>query len=170
MKKSGAIPNVFINNFKTQKKKMKKFFIFGILAIMSAVVFSQTSKQVTLKPAQYYLMYTGIAADSINAATKDSTWNMVVRLNKGDGVLYNAKVKVQDLTAGATAKIILQGRNFATDSWTTITTKAWKGGGTDTTVLFTNVSSKIYYRHLNFKLSGTANKAKLSYINLSIKK
>lgn len=149
---------------------MKKFLLFAILLISSVVVFSQTSKQVTLKPAQYFLTYTGVAADSINASTADSTWNMVVRLNKGDGVLYNAKVKIQDLTAGATAKIILQGRNFATDSWTTITTTAWKGGGTDTTVLFTNVSSKVYYRHLNFKLSGTANKAKLSYINLSVKK
>lgn len=149
---------------------MKKFFALVILFVSFVAVSAQTSKQVTLKPAQYYLTYTGIAADSINAATADSTWNLVVRLNKGDGVLYNAKVKVQDLTAGATAKVILQGRNFATDSWTTITTTAWKGGGTDTTVLFTNVSSKVYYRHLNFKLSGTANKAKLSYINLSIKK
>ena len=149
---------------------MKKILVMAFLLVSVISLQAQKSKQTTLKPQQFYFTYTGVAADSINAATKDSTWNMVVRLNKGDGVLYNAKFKVQDLTAGATAKLILQGRNFATDNWTTITTTVWKGGGTDTTVLFTNVSSKVYYRHLNFKLSGTANKAKVSKIDLSIKK
>lgn len=149
---------------------MKKILALVILFVSFVAVSAQTSKQVTLKPAQYYFTYTGVAADNVNAATKDSTWNMIVRLNKSDGVLYNVKVKVADLTAGATAKVILQGRNFATDSWTTIISIAWKGGGTDTTVVFSNVSSKIYYRHLNVKLSGTAQKAKLSNIDLSIKK
>lgn len=149
---------------------MKKFLALGIFLVSVLAVSAQTSKQITLKPEQYILSYTGVAADSVNSATKDSTWNMVVRLNKGAKLRYNAKVKVGDLTAGATAKVILQGRNFATDAWTTITTVVWKGAGTDTTAVFTGVSADTYYRHLNFKLSGTANKAKILKIDLSVRK
>ena len=127
-----------------------------------------SSAQTILPVTKYIHEYTGIAADTVG--TVDSIWNYTVQLNKREGVYYNANVKVQDVTAGAACKVILRGKMFDTDSWATIETKAWKGGGTDTIVLFTQNTNKIYYRYLDFKLSGTANKAKLSYLKLSLKK
>jgi len=147
---------------------MKKFFILLVAFIVSVVTVSAQSS-VLLKSTKYIYGYVGTDADSINAST-DSVWTQTIQLNKLDGIFYNASVKVKDFTAGATCKIILRGKIFDSDEFTTISTVLWKGGGTDTTVIFTANTNKVYYRYLDFKLSGTANKAKLEFIKLSLKK
>lgn len=146
---------------------MKRLILF--LAMMIGFVTSTVMAQTVLPAEKYIYQYTGLSGDTVNVSN-DSVWNFTVQLNKREGVFYNASVKVADVTAGAGCKIILRGKIFDTDPWTTITTKVWKGGGTDTTVVFTDTSYKTYYRYLDFKLSGTATKAKLSYIKLSLKR
>ena len=146
---------------------MKKLILF--LAMMIGFVTSTVMAQTVLPAEKYIYQYTGLSGDTVNVSN-DSVWNFTVQLNKREGVFYNASVKVADVTAGAGCKIILRGKIFDTDPWTTITTKVWNGGGTDTTVVFTDTSYKTYYRYLDFKLSGTATKAKLSYIKLSLKR
>lgn len=146
---------------------MKRLILF--LAMMIGFVTSTVMAQTVLPAEKYIYQYTGLSGDTVNVSN-DSVWNFTVQLNKREGVFYNASVKVADVTAGAGCKIILRGKIFDTDPWTTITTKVWNGGGTDTTVVFTDTSYKTYYRYLDFKLSGTATKAKLSYIKLSLKR
>lgn len=144
---------------------MKKIFILLVLLISVMSV----SAQRVMKADTYIYKYVGLAGDTVNVSN-DSVWNHTVQINKREGVFYNASVKVADVTANAACKVILRGKIFDTDAWTTIETKAWKGGGTDTTINFTQNTNKQYYRYLDFKLSGTAAKAKLSVINLSLKR
>ena len=144
---------------------MKKIFILLVMLISVVAV----SAQRVMKADTYIYKYVGLAGDTVNVSN-DSVWNHTVQINKREGVFYNASVKVADVTAGAACKVILRGKIFDTDAWTTIETKAWKGGGTDTIINFTQNTNKQYYRYLDFKLSGTATKAKLSYIKLSLKR
>ena len=144
---------------------MKKIFI--LLVMLISVV--SISAQVVMKADTYIYKYVGLAGDTVNVSN-DSTWNHTVQINKREGVFYNASVKVADVTANAACKVILRGKIFDTDSWTTIETKEWKGAGTDTIINFTQNTNKQYYRYIDFKLSGTATKAKLSVINLSLKR
>ena len=144
---------------------MKKIFI--LLVMLISVV--SVSAQKVMKADTYIYKYVGLAGDTVNVSN-DSTWNHTVQINKREGVFYNASVKVADATANAACKVILRGQIFDTDSWTTIETKEWKGAGTDTIVNFTQNTNKQYYRYIDFKLSGTATKAKLSVINLSLKR
>ena len=144
---------------------MKKIFI--LLVMLISVV--SVSAQSVMKADTYIYKYVGLAGDTVNVSN-DSTWNHTVQINKREGVFYNASVKVADVTANAACKVILRGKIFDTDAWTTIETKAWKGGGTDTIINFTQTTNKQYYRYIDFKLSGTATKAKLLVINLSLKR
>ena len=144
---------------------MKKIFI--LLVMLISVV--SVSAQRVMKADTYIYKYVGLAGDTVNVSN-DSTWNHTVQINKREGVFYNASVKVADATANAACKVILRGKIFDTDSWTTIETKEWKGAGTDTIINFTQNTNKQYYRYIDFKLSGTATKAKLSVINLSLKR
>ena len=144
---------------------MKKIFI--LLVMLISVV--SVSAQRVMKADTYIYKYIGLAGDTVNVSN-DSTWNHTVQINKREGVFYNASVKVADATANAACKVILRGKIFDTDSWTTIETKEWKGAGTDTIINFTQNTNKQYYRYIDFKLSGTATKAKLSVINLSLKR
>lgn len=146
---------------------MKRLILF--LAMMIGFVTSTVMAQTVLPAEKYIYQYTGLSGDTVNVSN-DSVWNFTVQLNKREGIFYNASVKVADVTAGAGCKVILRGKIFDTDSWTTIETKAWTGVGTDTIINFTQNTTKQYYRYLDFKLSGTATKAKLSYIKLSLKK
>ena len=144
---------------------MKKILI--LLVMLISVV--SVSAQRVMKADTYIYKYVGLAGDTVNVSN-DSTWNHTVQINKREGVFYNASVKVADVTANAACKVILRGKIFDTDSWTTIETKEWKGAGTDTIINFTQNTNKQYYRYIDFKLSGTATKAKLSVINLSLKR
>ena len=144
---------------------MKKILI--LLVMLISVI--SVSAQRVMKADTYIYKYVGLAGDTVNVSN-DSTWNHTVQINKREGVFYNASVKVADATAGAACKVILRGKIFDTDSWTTIETKEWKGAGTDTIINFTQNTNKQYYRYIDFKLSGTATKAKLSVINLSLKR
>ena len=145
---------------------MKKF-IFLLCAIF-AVMFTSVQAQTILQPKQFIFQYTGTATDTVGVGT--TTWGKEILLNKLDGVLYTCAVKVSDYTAGSACTIALQGKIFNTDTYSTITTKTWYGGGTDTTVVFQNVASKIYYRYLKVLVTRTASKAKVDYVKLSLRR
>lgn len=146
--------------------KMKKL-LFLLTAL--TCLFSISSTAQTILPVKKYIYeYKGVASDTVGVV--DTVWNKAIQLNKLDGLFYNAAVKVSDATAGATCKIKLQGKVFATDTYTDITELKWTGTGTDTTFVFTGNTNKIYYRYLNFLVTGTANKTKIDYVKLSLKK
>ncbi len=143
---------------------MKKFLMFLILAIG----FFSANAQTILKVDNYVYLYTGVAADTVS--TVDTLWTKDIQLNKLEGLFYNGKVKVSDITAGAKCKVSIKGKIFATDAYTNITTVQWYGGGTDTTILFTSNTNKVYWRYLQFEVDQVATKLKVDYINLSLKK
>jgi len=144
-------------------KKMKKLLL---VTMLFAFAFAQAQ---TILPVKTYIYtYTGVATDTVGSGT--TTWNKAIQLNKLDGLYYNAKVKVSDVVDGAACTVKLQGKIFSTDSYTDISTVTWTGAGTDTTILFTQNSNKVYYRYLNFLVTRTAGKLKVDYINLSLKR
>lgn len=145
---------------------MKKI-IFLIIAIIS-LSFVTAQAQALLSADKYFWEYKGNATDTVGATV--TVWQSAVQLNKVDGLYYNAKVKVADVVAGAGARVIMEGKIFADDAWTPIDSITWYGGNTDTTVVFTHNTNKTYHRYLNFKVRRTAQKAKVSYIGLSLKK
>jgi hypothetical protein len=143
---------------------MKKLILLLILLVGAVSIQAQT----VLPSTKYIYTYTGVATDTVGAV--GTTWNKAVQLNKLDGLFYNASVKVSDVTAGAKCSVALQGKVFAEDAYTTITTVTWYGGGTDTTILFTQNTNKVYWRYLNVHVTRLAMKAKVNKINLSLKK
>jgi hypothetical protein len=144
---------------------MKKL-IFITIALITGLASLQA--QVKLPVDKYIYSYTGVSSDTAGAGT--TTWSKEIFLNKLDGLYYNAKVIVSDYSAGATCTVALQGKMFESDSYSTITTLTWHGGGTDTTLLYTQNTNKIYYRYLKFLVTRTASKVKVTSIDLSLKK
>lgn len=116
--------------------------------------------------------YAGVAADTLGTVTA-TTFSYAIPINKPDGVYYVGKIKVSDKTTGAAGvcTIKLQGKYFDADSYTDITTISWTGvGSTDTTAIFTNVSTKTYYRTYRFLVTNTSGKSKVDFVKLLIKK
>jgi len=145
---------------------MKKIILFLIIAI--GFLASTVKAQTILPVEKYVFSYVGVATDTVGVGT--TVWNKAIQLNKLDGLFYNANIKVSDVTAGATATIKLKGKVFGSDTYTDITTVLWKGGGTDTTIVFTSNTNKVYWRYLQFEVTRTNAKLKVDYINLSLKK
>jgi len=147
---------------------MKKLILF-LIAFVCLIVTTeaQTARAASFSPTSYILEYTGLAADS---SIVGSPWVKEITLSKDDGVFYNGKIKVIDQVAGAKGTIVLSGKIFDVDDYTVITTHTWTGAGTDTTVLFTSVTNKIYYRYLKATITTTTGEMKLSYLKLSLKK
>ena len=143
---------------------MKKLILFLFLCIGFISVQAQTILPVN----KYIYEYVGISADTVGVGT--TIWTKTIQLNKLDGLFYNAKLKVSDVTAGATVTVKLKGKIFSSDAYSDITSLEWKGGGTDTTFLFTSNTNKVYWRYLQFEVTRTANKAKIDLLNLSLKK
>lgn len=145
---------------------MKK--IIFLLVAFFAMSFAQSSAQVLLKADNYIWEYTGLASDTVSA--NDVIWTKSIQLNKVDGLYYNAKVKVSDVTANSQCRVIMQQKIFDSDTYAAIDSITWYGGGTDTTLVFTHNTNKTYHRNLRFVVRYIANKPKITYIGLSLKK
>lgn len=139
---------------------MKKIVLMTIALIMCF-----GAKAVS--PLEYGYTFTGGVSDTVGAVT--TTWNKAIELNKTAGQYYMAQVKVADVTVGAKVTVALQGKYFQSDSYTTIGTVTWYGGGTDTTINFAGVTNKVYYNYLNVLATRVAAKGKVSYIKLILK-
>jgi len=148
---------------------MKKFLC--LLLLLIGFSFTQVKAQITLQPEKWFTEYVSTSAgDTVGAATV-TTWNKAWMVNKGDGLFYNAKVKVSDHIAGAGCSVIMQGKYFANDAYVNIgSAVTWAGTGTDTTITFTSNTNKVYYNYLNFLVTRTAAVAAIDYVKLSMKK
>ena len=144
---------------------MKKFLVLLITVI---AMYTSVQAQTVLTRNKYIWSYTGLSTDTVTTGV--GTLSKYVVLNKPDGFFYTVKVKVSDSSAGATGTIKLQGKQFAADNYTDITTITWHGGGTDTTAIFQNISSKLYWRYLKVLVTPTANRIKLTSIDMSLRK
>ena len=153
---------------------MKKF----ILLIVAIFAIFTASAQVAITDPQWdfntkwFTEYAGTATDTLGTVTA-TTWSYTIPVNKSDGLFYVAKLKVSDKTTGAAGvcSIKLQGKYFLADSYTDITTVNWTGvGSTDTTAVFTSVSTKVYYRYFRVLVTNSSGKSKIDYYKILIKK
>ena len=109
---------------------MKRIILFiAFLAGLFISVEAQTVKTFMYPSDIYTKVYTGVAADTLGVG--QTTWGYEMEVNKPDGVYYNTRVKISDKTTGASGAgtVVLAGKYFDTDNYTTITTTTWTGVG-----------------------------------------
>jgi len=148
---------------------MKKIILF--LLVMIAFT-ANAQKAYTLNLGGVWISeYTGIATDTLGTVTA-TTFSYVYELNKPEGVFYNARVKVSDKTTGANGvcTIVIQGKHFGTDTYSTLKTVTWTGvGSTDTIAPFSEITTKQYYRYYKVLVTNTSGKSKVEYVKISFK-
>ena len=152
---------------------MKRFILFLFLAIGFIASAQVARVAVPLDfSTGWNTTYTGVATDTLGTVTA-TTWSYEIPVNKFDGLFYLAKIKVADKTTGANGvcTVKLQGKYFAADAYTDISTVSWTGiGSVDSTILFTSVSSKVYYSYLRALVTNTGGKSKVVRYDVIIKK
>ena len=153
---------------------MKHFILFIALIFVAATGFGQKAIEAAAWDftEKWVNEYTGVASDTLGTVTA-TTWSYAVPVNKPEGLFYVAKIKISDKTTGANGAgtIKFQGKYFAADAYTDITTVTWTGvGSTDTTAVFTSVTNKVYYRYLRVLVTNSSGKSKVNYYKLMIKK
>jgi hypothetical protein len=152
---------------------MKKFILF-ICILFSMSISAQVAR--VAQPLDYTLgwntAYVGVASDTLGTVTA-TTWSYEIPVNKFDGLFYVSKIKLSDKTAGANGvcTVKFQGKYFAADNYTDITTVQWTGiGSTDSTITFSNVSTKTYYSYYRTLVTNTGGKSKVDFNKFVIKK
>jgi hypothetical protein len=153
---------------------MKKIILVLFAIVMIVGVNAQVAK--VIAPLDFSNTwvneYTGVATDTLGTVTA-TTWSYEIPVNKPDGLLYVGQIKVADKTTGAAGvcTVKLQGKYFSTDAYTDITSVAWTGvGSTDSTITYTSVTNKIYYRYLRYHVTNTGGKSKIVWVKTMIKK
>ncbi len=145
-------------------------FLFAVVAI--AVNGQDLSRdRGGLKVSEYFPYYAGVAGDT--CGTTQDTMEYKWFVNKERALLYDWNVKVTEKRGRGLLTISLQGRNFSTESWTNITSTTYYGGGTDTTVKFSQqtTASAVFYNHFRVYLTkaNTLGAVNLNFITGSLK-
>ena len=146
---------------------MKKSFSMLLIALLSLLAMNTVEAQVKLKPSNYALVYTGLAVDTISAT--DTAWTYEVFVNKPTSLFYNVSTKITELASPGKCAVSLQGKIFSDDDYTNITTQSYLGSGTDTTIVFTQNTTKQFYRYYRVRVVYAANKVKVYNIKFYFK-
>jgi len=145
---------------------MKKFILIALLFLGLGLNAQVTRTNIALSADAWFIpTYTGVATDTLGTVTA-TTWSYEIPVNKFDGLFYVSKIKLSDKTTGANgvATVKLQGKYFAADAYTDITTVQWTGiGSIDTTITFTSVTNKVYYPYIRQLVTNTSGKSKVDY-------
>lgn len=128
---------------------MKKIIFITLISLVAFVANAQDrSKSFSLGRDDIFFAYTGVAADTcgVTQDTLEYKWF----INKEYDLLYDVNVKLTEVRGRGVCTVSLQGRKFETDDWTNITSVIYYGGGTDTTITFTQhtIASVVPYNHL----------------------
>ena len=148
---------------------MKNFKIIALIALsIGCFVFTnESTAQVKLKPSTYALVYTCLAVDTVSAT--DTAWTYEVFVNKPTSLFYNVSTKITELTSPGKCAVSLQGKIFSDDDYTNITTYNYLGSGTDTTIVFTQNTTKQFYRYYRVRVVHADGKAKIYNIKFYFK-
>jgi hypothetical protein len=152
---------------------MKKL-ILSLVLMVGFTLNAQVAKVATPLNFEtgWFKNYIGLATDTLGTVTA-TTWSYEIPVNKFDGLFYVSKIKLSDKTTGANGvcTVKFQGKYFDSDSYTDITTVKWTGvNSTDTTITFSNVSTKIYYPYIRQLVTNTSGKSKVEYSKTIIKR
>lgn len=146
---------------------MKKIiFIFALLLSIGAGA-AVTSPAVELDRDGWYDKFTGTSADTSSVY---NVWSKIIMPNKPDRLFYDFRVKVTEVSATTNTSIVLKGKKMAGDAWTPIDTIQYYGAGTDTTVIFSEVSTAVFWRFLQVYIAPANGKVKTTTIETAFKK
>jgi hypothetical protein len=138
---------------------MKKFaFIIGIIALFA---FSVQAQDVTLSRSATNFNVTLDAGDTIS--NNSTTLSKTIGIGAKAAVqLYGIQVTLDSISGTPTEAVVLAG-SMDNSNWATITTVNWAGTSSDTTFVYTDVSTGVVWPYLRVHIteSGTA-KAQLT--------
>lgn len=150
---------------------MKKILIILFAIVAMAINAQDRSKSFELQRDDIFARYTGVSADSVGVTQDTLEYKWFV--NKEYDLLYDVQVKQTELRGRGLNTVSLQGRKFSTDAWTNITSVTYYGGGTDTTINFTQhtIASVVPYNHLRVYITknNSAGATIVNFINLAVK-
>ena len=152
------------------KKVVLLLFAFGALAINAQDLTRNGANGSTLKSNDWSFMYTGEASDTLT--TNQDSISVAWFINKPQSQFYDFYVVLDETTAGGQANISLQGKKFKDQAWTNITTTKYWGSlstGADTTILFSQTSTKQFYNYYRVLGVFLATKTKIVEIRGSVK-
>ena len=145
---------------------MKRLVLLLSFILVSTIVFSQkTALEKTLfkvPQTSYIYQYTGATRDTLGAV-QDSIL-IPLYIECPNPTYYDFKVRIHENVSACNVAVQLKGKKYSTDTYTTITTLTYKGVGTDTTLLFTQVSTLQHYNYYQLVFKRVANKAKITDI------
>lgn len=144
---------------------MKKILLILVLFSLSLGVMAQTTaltKQTAIVTKDNYTYkYNGVASVDTLGATRDSILYPIY-VECASPTYYDFKIRLHELTSACNISVKLQAKKFIGDSWTDVTNRSYKGAGTDTTILFSQVSTLQHYNYYQLLLIRVANKAKVT--------
>jgi hypothetical protein len=143
---------------------MKKIVLFIMLAVSMAAI---SANELTLNDGKLYYKYDGTAADTSSVYT---TWNKIVAPNATYALFYNFAVKITEVTATTATDVTLQGMKFDNGTYVPIDTVRYYGTGADTTILFTQESTKQFYNYYKIISKPANGKVKTTYIRAFFRK
>lgn len=140
---------------------MKKLFWIIALVCLSVVGYGQAVSSVTTDYAfeigknSTYLRYVGVAADTMGIA--DSTWTYTFKIkDRFDATKQAVRVELDEVSGTGRVVAALKGKDFWQDSWTSITSVTYYGGGSDTTFYLNNSTAKSYrFYAIDFDVAAT---------------
>lgn len=145
---------------------MKKFIGLLLLFIVSVAISNVTQAQTKLKPYEYAYVYLGKTADT--ATVNQTNIYKDVFVNKPSSLYYNVSIKLTTANAGK-CSASLQGKIFTDDDYTNITTYNYAGSQSDTTLIFTQNSTKQFYRYYRIKVTYSSGKCSIYNIKYYFK-
>lgn len=143
---------------------MKKLVLLLIVAFAVSV---SAQNILSLSDANLTYKYAGVVSDT---ATNAAPFTKIVTPNSTFSLWYNMKVKITEATASTATAIALKARMFPTDAWTTLTTIVYYGTGTDTTVAYQQIATKMAWNYYGLVLTPTTGRVKLTTFDAAFRK
>lgn len=140
---------------------MKKVLLIAIGLVLIVALNAQDRTQ-SVSRVGSNVTFVGSASDTItNTDNWDYQWNLAAK-NSLQG--YNLHVKLDSVSGTPADAAVLSGSQD-NSVFTTISTISWYGTTSDTVLIFNDVSTGVFYRHLRLRITGTGTqKAKVNQI------
>ena len=144
---------------------MKKLLLILVLFSLSLGVMAQTTaltkQTATVTKENYTYKYTGVASVDTLGATRDSILYPIY-VETANPTYYDFKIRLHEVTSPCNISVKLQAKKYLSDSWTDVTNRSYKGVGTDTSILFTQVSTLQHYNYYQLVLIRSAKTARVT--------
>ena len=146
---------------------MKKLVILSVLLLSAFAANAQITKNASLRADVWFL---DVTADYSLSTSGDSVLTYTVLLNKPVDVFYDVQIELDSVSGTPDYDIDLKGKVFPNDSWSDLETDVtWDGTSSDTTILFQEHSTSVFYRYLQLQVNGQAGTGAATIDRMSFK-